>query len=297
MTNVKKKRQLLKTVKKLDKKLGLPTEKDANYYLLSKHSKLVIAKSDEVIDLLVQSGKKQGVNRIKLEHIIKWLDNFKIKLPKKYPVEVLNQVKIPKSFTIDNLPDKLSIKNTSELVDPIVEALSGINLKQALSDHQDADNPIAVRLTDGRKFIESLTKEIFHAQQPAPAGLTQDEVDILIAIRDGIAGIGGTLPLINEWGTVTGIPATEATIATYTVPASKTLKLRGVFGEGGTDAIYTLYIDSAVIWQQRNAWTDRNVKSGVGADVVAGEVVTLKVTNQKGTNHTFTGGFYGDLLG
>ena len=96
MVNDKKKRQLAKTVKKLNKKLGLATEKDANYYLLSKHSKLVIAKSDDVIDLLTKSVKKSGTNEVKLEHIVKWLDRFKIKLPKKYPVEVLNQVKIPR---------------------------------------------------------------------------------------------------------------------------------------------------------------------------------------------------------
>ena len=94
----KKKINTRNFVSQVDKKIGKPTEKTEQFYLLRKHSKVVIAKSDEVIDLLTRLGKKQGKGNSELTNIKKWLDNFKIELPKKYAVEVLNPIKFPKGF-------------------------------------------------------------------------------------------------------------------------------------------------------------------------------------------------------
>jgi len=105
-----------------------------------------------------------------------------------------------------------------------------------------------------------------------------------------IALLGATP--VEKFGSVTAVPATEIVIATYTVPAGTTATIKGVFGEGGTDGIFKLYVNSVAIWQDRNAWTQRGVQSAIEKTLASGDIVDLKVTNQKTINHTFTGGFY-----
>jgi hypothetical protein len=97
---------------------------------------------------------------------------------------------------------------------------------------------------------------------------------------------------VEKFGSVTAVPAVEILIATYTVPAGTTALLKGVFGEGATDGIFKLYVNSTAIWQDRNAWTQRGVQSPIEKTLATGDIVELKVTNQKVVNHTFTGGFY-----
>ena len=93
----------------------------------------------------------------------------------------------------------------------------------------------------------------------------------------------------EDFGSVTAIPATEITIATLTAGANE-LRLKQVYGEGGTDGIFTVYVDGSKVWRARNAWTDRNVRGTLDNVVPATKTAELKVTNQKGTNHAFTGG-------
>jgi len=97
---------------------------------------------------------------------------------------------------------------------------------------------------------------------------------------------------VTIYGTVTGVPSTENTIVSYTVPAGKTALLKSVFAEGGTDAIFIVYVNSVAIWQGRNAWTQRGIEGMIEKTLATGDIVDLKVTNQKTVNHTFTGGFY-----
>lgn len=97
---------------------------------------------------------------------------------------------------------------------------------------------------------------------------------------------------VSKFGSVTGVPSTEVVITTYTVPVGTTAILKGVFGEGGTDAIFKLYVNSTAVWQGRNAWTERIITGLIEKTLAAGDIVDLKVTNQKTVNHTFTGGFY-----
>lgn len=103
-----------------------------------------------------------------------------------------------------------------------------------------------------------------------------------------------TLPInaVAFYGSVTAVPATEILITSYTVPVGKTSTIRGVFGEGGTDGLFILYLNSNPIWQWRNAWTERAIQSPLEKTLVVGDIVELKVTNLKNTNHDFTGGFY-----
>ena len=77
---------------------------------------------------------------------------------------------------------------------------------------------------------------------------------------DPTIALGGN-NAVARYGSVTAVPSTEILIATYTVPAGTTGLLKGVFGEGGTDGIFKLYVNSSAIWQARNAWTERFVSS------------------------------------
>lgn len=95
---------------------------------------------------------------------------------------------------------------------------------------------------------------------------------------------------VNVYGSVTGVPATEIVVATYTAAVAGLLK--AVYGEGGTDGLFKLYLNSAAIWEGRNAWTQRIITAPVEQSLAIGDIVELKVTNQKNTNHVFTGGFY-----
>ena len=103
---------------------------------------------------------------------------------------------------------------------------------------------------------------------------------------------GDIVNAVSKYGSVTAIPSTEIVIATYTAPVGSTPLIKGVFGEGATDGLFTLYLNSTAIWQARNAWTERFISCLLEKTLAAGDIVELKVTNQKNTNHTFTGGFY-----
>lgn len=102
-----------------------------------------------------------------------------------------------------------------------------------------------------------------------------------------------TPDILNYFGSNPAVvPATETLLATYTVPVAKTATLEYVYGGGGTDGMWKLYVNASPYWFSRNAWTQRNIQDTLQISLVAGDVVELKVTNLKLTNHLFTGGFY-----
>jgi hypothetical protein len=90
----------------------------------------------------------------------------------------------------------------------------------------------------------------------------------------------------------TVVPSTETLIVSYTVPAGKTAIIKGVYGEGATDGLFKLYVNSVAIWQGRNAWTQRIIGTPLERTLATGDIVDLKVTNLKLLNHSFSGGFY-----
>jgi len=109
------------------------------------------------------------------------------------------------------------------------------------------------------------------------------------AYNDEVIQLAGNDP-VQVYGSVTAVPSTEITIATYT--ASVEAILKGVFGEGGTDGLFILYYNGSPIWRDRNAWTQRGIEAVLEKALAIGDIVDLKVTNQKTVNHVFTGGFF-----
>jgi len=111
------------------------------------------------------------------------------------------------------------------------------------------------------------------------------------AYDDYIVNVLGGDP-VNTYGVDNAVvPATETLLCTYTVVNANAI-LKGVYADGNTDGRFKLYVNSTAVWEDRNAWTQRGVTGTVEKAVVAGDVIDLKVTNLKTTNHRFTGGFY-----
>lgn len=108
----------------------------------------------------------------------------------------------------------------------------------------------------------------------------------------GITNISNGV-LSRSFGDVSVVTATETTLCSLLVPATKYVRLAGVYGEGKVDGIFRLYVNATKIWQARNAWTERNVQSGVEYDAQAGETIYLKVIHQNGINQPFSGTFWG----
>jgi len=99
--------------------------------------------------------------------------------------------------------------------------------------------------------------------------------------------------LVQAYGSASVPSSTESSLATTTVAVGKSLRIKGIYGEGGTDGMFKLYVNSVQVWQARNAWTTRDVFASMEFEGGASEVIELKVENLKGSTHTFTGGFYG----
>lgn len=115
--------------------------------------------------------------------------------------------------------------------------------------------------------------------------------------RQGYRNVGITQisegVLSRAFGEVSVPTATETTLCSLLVPATKFVRIAGVYGEGVVDGIFRLYIDGTKIWQARNSWNQRNVFSGVQYDAQEGETIYLKVIQQNGVNQTFSGTFWG----
>ena len=85
------------------------------------------------------------------------------------------------------------------------------------------------------------------------------------------------------------VPSSETTLVSHTSTKNEILKY--VYGSGETDGRFKLYVNSTAIWNDRNAWTQRGIDKKIEKQLVSGDVVDLKVTNLKITNHLFSGGF------
>jgi hypothetical protein len=99
--------------------------------------------------------------------------------------------------------------------------------------------------------------------------------------------------VFNRFGEASVAGATETSLCTITVPTGKKYRVHGVFGEGGTDGIFRLFVDGTKVWQGRNAWTSRSLVAKLEVEANADWVIELKVENQKNTTNPFSGGFYG----
>ena len=100
--------------------------------------------------------------------------------------------------------------------------------------------------------------------------------------------------LVQIFGTLPNLaPATETVVATYTPGVGETLRIKGIFAEGENDGLIKLYVNGVVVWQARNAWTERNTPILMEAEAGPGKVIALKITNLKNQNSDYSGGFYG----
>jgi hypothetical protein len=103
--------------------------------------------------------------------------------------------------------------------------------------------------------------------------------------------------LVNAFGTIAAaIPSTDTLITSYTVLPLKKVRVKGVYFEGDADALYKLFINGTMVWQGRNAWTERNTPSSMEYEATAGQLIELKVRNLHNTNRAYSGGFYGYQL-
>jgi DNA-binding transcriptional MerR regulator len=283
-------------LKEIDEALGIKP-KGEEYYLFKNHSRLSIAKIAEVEKELIGLKNIGMMNGVELESIKNWLANFKVTLPKAFDVKVLNQIELPKNISIDNLPEKWDInepKWLEKIYSPIVNQLKEIEPLD-IERYTDPANPIAVRLSNGKRFVDALTNL---TQVMQGSTVDQETKNILNAILSAIGSLSpGTVGVVKSFhNEITGVPAVEGLIVAYAVPASKNFTISQVYGSAGTDGLWTLYINSVKKWEGRNAWTDRNVFSNLAVNATAGQTIELKVTNQKNTNHLFSGGFYGSEL-
>ena len=99
--------------------------------------------------------------------------------------------------------------------------------------------------------------------------------------------------LVEEYGEDDVTSGLESTLASTTVDTEKYVRVKAQWGEGEADGLWKLYINSNVVWQGRNSWTNRNVQGLMEYQADAGDTVTLKVTNLSNNTKHFTGGFYG----
>lgn len=280
-------------INEIDQALGIKPRGE-EFYLFKNHSQLSIAKIQEVNEKIDGLAKINAISSVEIESIKKWLQNFKVELPKEFDVKVLNQIKLPKNISIDNLPESFNFNEPewlSKIYSPIVNQLKEIEPID-IERYTDPTSPLAVRLSNGKRFVDALTNL---TQVMQGSTVDKETKDILNAILGAIGSISpGTVGVAKSvFGSVTAVPSTEIVICAYAVPSGKSLTILNVYGEGGTDGLFILYRNSSPIWRARNSWTDRNVSSGLEVLGSSTDTIELKVTNQKNTNHQFSGGFYG----
>lgn len=98
--------------------------------------------------------------------------------------------------------------------------------------------------------------------------------------------------LVQYFGEVSAPVSSETVIVSVTVTPTRIWRIKGIFAEGTSDAIFRLYIDNVKVWQGRNQWTERNVHALMEFDADESLDVELRVVNLGNASDTFTGGFY-----
>ncbi|GAG75225.1 unnamed protein product [marine sediment metagenome] len=59
--------------------------------------------------------------------------------------------------------------------------------------------------------------------------------------------------LVQVYGSASVPSSTEVSLASTTVTAGQSLRVKGLYAEGGTDGMFKLYVNSVQVWQGRNA--------------------------------------------
>lgn len=132
-----------------------------------------VVKAISEFDGVVSAVEESGVNTIgTLERILEWMRQNWPELPDELKVKVTNQIEIPDypqfpdTIKVSNLPESLRADLPDDILNTLQEAvdafktLSGLLGEDLFSESRSPKNPIAVRLSDGDKWIESITRII-----------------------------------------------------------------------------------------------------------------------------------------
>src|SRR3989337_1168458 len=133
--------------------------------------------SDKEFDFLLSLKKilqenipdSSGLSISKKKEFEQLIKQFKVNIPKRFDVNVLNQTtypQFPSSLKVNNFPKDIKINNLRDYTPDIYqfESLLLALLKQGnkkeikvnLDEYLDSKRPLAVRLSDGKKFYKAL---------------------------------------------------------------------------------------------------------------------------------------------
>ena len=107
--------------------------------------------------------------------------------------------------------------------------------------------------------------------------------------------------VINVFDLIAGVVAgVETTIVTYTVPANKKFEISRVQFSGTNISTFFVYVNASIIATTRTMFGSNlsgefvfNSSSGLGLEVAAGDVITLKTTHPR----LYVGDFDGRIMG
>ena len=172
-------------------------------------------------------------------------------------------------------------------------------------DFYATDNPLPVQLSDGSINIGTVNAELevqlSHLDDDPDAGDVHDSVRIgdgdpgeyLKINPDGSINVNATIgpsgTIINTYGDVSSVASsTTTTVVSYTTPIGKTGVLHRVEYGGENIAVYDVEVNSVLIARRRTYFNgpmsdqfDFGLSNGIGVDLVAGDVVRLRVTHYR----------------
>ena len=320
-----------KILNEIDEAIG----EDKSQEILS----LVQKNRKEVTEAYKEILQKQGIEAGKIDDLIAVFalkldaltELLKMVVAKDlHRVEVVNQVIPPSEVSISNLQeiapkDEIEVRRPfwiDEFISIISSAISPLYdfiRKQfgRIEAHVDPKNPLAVRLSDGQKFIDKLTQVAGILQQPAPVGLDKEARDLLIGIIDAVENIdidlnaeninvsldsleelsGSNLVNVYKTDAVEVAKTEDELLISYDVPSGYNFMIKGVWVEGNGDGVFTLVEGEGFgIWIGRNSWTRRSFTEAYEYHVPEGATIFLKVQNPDNQSNLYTGGFWGYLI-
>jgi len=320
-----------KILEEIDEVLGEDKTKEVLAFLKKHRQEVIEAYKENLQKQNETSGQIDDLSTIFVLKLDKLIQLGEIANNKDLQrVEIVNQVIPPSEVSVKNLAE-INIPSVVKVAKPIwlEEFITIINstLFEPFKDflrkqfglfetHTSPKNPLAVRLSDGEKFLDNLTKMVGYLQQPAPVGLDKEARDLLLGIIDAIENIEIDINvenlnisledleelngsnLINKYYTDNLEVDNEDsdTLIIYSVPAGFNLMLKGIWVEGNGDGVFTLIEGEVPIWKGRNAWTRRSFTEAFEYLAPEGTDLGLIVANPNHQPNNYNGGFWGYLI-
>lgn len=126
-----------------------------------------------------------------------------------------------------------------------------------------------------------------------PVVLASDQSPIPVAVTNNIVGVQTFV--YNEQLTVAS--GATVTVVTYTVPVGKTFYFDSVQASGDTVGLYTIFNGATTIAKSRSTYGQYNATFNLnGLPFVAGQILSLVVTNDGTDVADFNGTIYGQLI-